>query len=108
MKPRTPLSLSTEDHGRVGEIQRLTQGGAGSVAPLLGWLGEKSWAVRRAVVAALARIGTPAVGPLCTLLEEDRGDEARLAAAVDALAQASGDVDVRVLGARRRGRPSQP
>lgn len=97
-----PLTLSTDDHGRVGEIQRLTQGGAGSVAPLLGWLGEKSWVVRRAVVAALARIGTPAVGPLCTLLEEDRGDEARLAAAVDALAQASGDVDARVLALAER------
>jgi HEAT repeat protein len=68
----------------------------------LGWLGEKSWAVRRAVVAALARIGTPAVEPLCTLLEKDRGDEARLAAAVDALAQASGDVDASVLALAER------
>jgi HEAT repeat protein len=96
------LSLSTEDRGRVGEIQRLTEGGAASVAPLLGWLGQKSWAVRRAVVAALARIGTPAVEPLCKLLEEDRGDEARLAAAVDALTQASGDVDASVLALAKR------
>jgi HEAT repeat protein len=90
------FAVSAEDNGRVEDIQRLTRGGAASVAPLVGWLGEKSWAVRRAVVTALARIGTPAVGPLCALLEGDRRDEARLAAAVDALTQSSGAVDAAV------------
>jgi HEAT repeat protein len=89
----TRYALSPEDSGRVEEIQRLTQGGAAGVAPLLGLLGERSWAVRRAVVAALARIGMPAVDPLCALLEHERGDEARLAAAVDALSQSSGAVE---------------
>lgn len=96
-RPLPSFILSAEDSGRVEEVQRLTQAGAVSVEPLLRLLGEKSWVVRRAVVAALARIGTPAVGPLCALLVHERSDEARIAAAVDALSQAAGDVDATVL-----------
>lgn len=95
--PLTPFALSPEDHGRVEEIQRLTQGGTPSIMPLIALLAEKSWAVRRAVVTALARVGAPVVGPLLALLENDRHDEARLAAAVDVLAQAAGDIDGMVL-----------
>ncbi len=95
-------ALSPEDSGRVDEIQRLTLEGAVSVAPLLGLLGERSWAVRRAVVAALARIGAPAVEPLCMLVERERGDEARLAAAVDALVQSSGSVDAALVALAER------
>ena len=102
--PITSFTLSPEDHGRVAEIQRLTQGGAASVPSLVALLGEKSWAVRRAVVAALARVGTPAVGPLIALLENQRDDEARLAAAVDVLAQAAGDVDRMVLAAAEKSK----
>jgi HEAT repeat protein len=96
------LTLSAEDRGRVEDVQRLVQEGAASVGPLLGWLGDKSWAVRRAVVAALARIGTPAIEPLCGLLEGSRSDESLLAAAVDTLVQASGDVESAVLALAER------
>jgi HEAT repeat protein len=92
-----PFTLSAEDTGRVEEIQRLTQAGSASIGPLIELLGVKSWAVRRAVVAALARIGAPAAGPLCAFLAAARHDESRLAAAMDALVQASGDVDAPVL-----------
>lgn len=102
--PLTPFTLSPEDHGRVEEIQRLTQGGAASVPALVPLLGEKSWAVRRAVVAALARVGTAAVSPLLALLENERHEEARLAAAVDVLAQAAGDIDGMVLAAAEKSK----
>jgi HEAT repeat protein len=79
------------------EVQRLNASGAAGVDALVDLLSEPSWVVRRAVVASLARIGTPAVGPLCAVLAGDRSDEARLAAAVDALVASGGDVDPAVL-----------
>ena len=91
------LGLSHEDRGRVEEVQRLTQAGAKSTGALVALLADPSWAVRRVVVAALARIGTPAVRPLCQVLLGDRTSEARLAAAVDTLVASSGDVDDAVL-----------
>ena len=89
--------LSQEDRGRVEKIQHLTQAGAGSIAALIVLLNDPSWAVRRVVVTALARIGTPAVWPLCQVLVGDRASEACLAATVDALVASSGDVDDAVL-----------
>jgi len=89
--------LSPEDRGRVEKIQRLTQAGAGSIAALVALLADPSWAVRRVVVTALARIGTPAVLPLCQVLAGDRASEAWLAATVDTLVASSGEVDDAVL-----------
>ncbi|HEX6764794.1 MAG TPA: HEAT repeat domain-containing protein, partial [Polyangiaceae bacterium] len=60
-------------------------------------LGDRSWVVRRAVVAALARVGTPACGALSEVLRGDRKSEARLAAAVDALVASTGDVEPQLL-----------
>jgi HEAT repeat protein len=91
------LVLSSVDRGRVDDVQRLSQSGPSSVPALVNLLGEPSWVVRRAVVAALARVGTPAVEPLCAVLAKDRTSEARLAAAVDALVASSGDVDPAIL-----------
>ncbi|MDB4969437.1 MAG: lyase HEAT-like repeat protein [Myxococcales bacterium] len=90
---RSPLTLSKEDAERVREIERLAQLGAASVEALGGHLDDPSWAVRRAVVGALARIGRPSVAMLCQLLRTRRDNEARLAAAVDALAAARGEID---------------
>jgi HEAT repeat protein len=78
-------------------VQRLTASGAAGVEALVELLAEPSWVVRRAVVASLARIGNPAVAPLCAALLEDRSNEARLAAAVDALVASGGDVEPAVL-----------
>ena len=41
-----------------------TRGGTGGLDQLLAMLDDPSWTVRRAVVAALAALGTPAVAPL--------------------------------------------
>ena len=79
------------------EVQHLAAGGAAGVPSLVALLSDPSWVVRRAVVAALARVGTPAVGALCEVLRVDRANETRLAAAVDALVASGGEVEPAVL-----------
>ncbi|WP_223639382.1 HEAT repeat domain-containing protein [Corallococcus sp. EGB] len=91
-----PLSLSADDRARVEEVEQLARRGPVSLPVLVQGLDAPSWAVRRAVVSALARLGTPAVGPLCEVLRHRRDNEARIAAAVDALVAATGEVEARV------------
>ncbi|MDF2696281.1 MAG: lyase HEAT-like repeat protein, partial [Labilithrix sp.] len=79
------LVLSAEDRARVDDVERLAREGTSSVGALLDLLAEPSWAVRRAVVSALASIGDAAGPGLSNVLETRRDHEARLAAAVDAL-----------------------
>jgi HEAT repeat protein len=88
-----PLSLSAEDRARVEQVEQLARRGPGGLAQLLAGLDAPSWAVRRAVVGALARLGTPAVAPLRDVLCHRCDNEARLAAAVEALVASSGDVE---------------
>jgi HEAT repeat protein len=68
------------------------------VPALLEQLAERSWSLRRLVVAALAGLGDVAVGPVCELLRTQRQNESRIAAAVDVLAASTGStVDQAVL-----------
>ena len=99
----SPLVLSSADRERIAEVDALAQPasiggrdsssdpGPAAVAALIAMLTDRSWAVRRAVVAALARLGNAAVEPLTQVLRAKRADEARLAAAVDALSASQGD-----------------
>nr|WP_153868780.1 MULTISPECIES: HEAT repeat domain-containing protein [Myxococcaceae] len=80
------------------EVEALARQGAAGVAPLVSRLDDPSWAVRRGVVAALAQLGDVAVGPLCEVLVRGRDNEARIAAAVDALSASSGDAEGAVAG----------
>ena len=98
------LVLSAEDRARVDHVEQLARSGASAVPELLGLLVEPSWAVRRAVVAALASIGDPAVPGLCEILENRRDDEARLAATVDALVASRGETVDPCLMSLARGR----
>ncbi|HEX6242207.1 MAG TPA: HEAT repeat domain-containing protein, partial [Polyangiales bacterium] len=59
------------------------------VPALVGMLSERSWSVRREVVAALAALGEDAELPLLACLRTQRDDEARIAATVDALADST-------------------
>ncbi len=85
------LVLSPEDRARVEHIERLARSGDSATPELLKLLAEPSWAVRRAVVSALASIGASAVPGLVAALEQQRDNEARLAATVDALVASRGD-----------------
>ncbi len=60
---------------------------------LMAQLEEPLWMLRRAIVAALAAIGDPAVRPLAASLQRDRKSETRIAATVDALVASTGDVE---------------
>src|SRR4051812_40034501 len=91
------VAMSDDERERAERVERLARGGEAGVGALLELLGEPSWAVRRTVIAALARIGACAVPGLCAVLEGARDDETRLAAAVDALSATTADVDSEML-----------
>ena len=95
--PTPKLVLSPDDRARVDRVEALARSGAAAVTPLLELLVDKSWAVRRAVVDALASIGDPAVEGLADVLVHQRDHEGRLAAAVDALVASRGSVEPRLL-----------
>jgi HEAT repeat protein len=84
------VHLSDAERARAEEVDRLVALGPESLPPLLGMLTDPSWVVRRAVVAGLAAMGDAAVRPLCELLATRRDNEARIAAAVDALSASTG------------------
>ncbi|MDB4941285.1 MAG: lyase HEAT-like repeat protein [Labilithrix sp.] len=95
--PIARLVLSPEDRARVERVEELARSGPEGVSSLLELLADPSWAVRRAVVSALAGAGTPGVDGLCDILLTRRDNEARLAAAVDALVASRAEVDARML-----------
>jgi HEAT repeat protein len=86
-----PGTFSPEELERLRAVDRLAA--SGDVGGLVDMLDERSWAVRRAVVAALAATGASAVGPLCEALRSRRDSEAFIAANVDALAAVVGDAE---------------
>jgi HEAT repeat protein len=91
----TRHALSPAEQARADAVAALAEdaGAEGAAVPvLIEALVDPSWAVRREVVAALARLGDAAVAPLCAVLREGRDDEARIAAAVDALAASTGSL----------------
>jgi HEAT repeat protein len=90
------LSLSAADRQRLSEAEALARQGAAGVAALVQRLDDPSWAVRRGVVAALAGLGDLAVQPLCEVLRTGRANEARIAAAVDALSASTGNAEAAV------------
>ncbi|MDB4994363.1 MAG: lyase, partial [Myxococcaceae bacterium] len=95
--PAPRLALSDEDRISIERIEAFAQGGGQSVGELAALLDDKSWAVRRAVVDALARMGDPALATLCDFLVTNRGSEGRIAATVAALTASRGDVETAML-----------
>lgn len=84
------VALTTAEQERAREVAALLT--AGDVDALVARLNEPSWAVRRDVVRALGELGAPAVPALVEALRLQRGDEARIAATVDALVANTADV----------------
>lgn len=87
----TPAELSPLER-----LRALIDSGAASLPELLAMRTDPSWNVRREVIAALGALGEPALAPLALSLVEERDDETRIAATVDALVASSGDVDARL------------
>lgn len=88
--PTGSTALTDAERERMERVDRLAASGPASVPSLVKMLDDPSWAVRRSVVAALGAHGSDAVEPLCSVLRNNRDNEARLAAAVDALVASSG------------------
>lgn len=89
---RSQAVLTPRERSRMAQVQELVLAEASAVPALLPMLSDESWTVRREVVAALASAGQRAVTALCETLKNDRTDETRIAAAVDALAASTADV----------------
>jgi len=82
---------SERDRERLLRVMKLRQGGATAVPELIAELAEPTWAVRRAVVAALAE--AEPITLLCAALRNSRENEAQIAGLVDALAASRQAVD---------------
>jgi HEAT repeat protein len=85
------LTVSEEDAERIRDVERLVR--EGRVEMLVARLVDRSWAVRRSVVAGLAQLGERAVPALWRALAAQRDHEGRIAALVDALVASRGDAD---------------
>lgn len=97
MPPGTSVVLSPEEQARATRADALAASGAPGVQELVQMLDDPSWTVRRSVVANLAALGDLAVAPLCQTLIHHRDNEARIAAAVDALVASRSDHTVKTV-----------
>ena len=99
---------ATAATGRVAHLAQLARSDAAGVTGLLALLEERSWSLRREVVAALAALGDVSLAALCHSLEHERSSETRIAATVDTLVASSADVESALiaLAASKRRRPS--
>lgn len=93
---RREAANTPAERQRLERLRTLIASGVAALPELLAMRTDPSWSVRREVIGALAELGEPAVGPLCASLRDERDDETRVAATVDALAASSGDVDARL------------
>jgi HEAT repeat protein len=93
---RREVGSTPAERSRLDRLQALVASGAAGIPELLSMRTDTSWSVRREVIAALGELGEPALAPLCTSLLDERDDETRIAATVDALVASTGDVDTRL------------
>ncbi len=85
------------DRQRLARVAELRQAGLAAVPELISELIAPTWAVRRAVVAALANADLTAMPLLCETLRTSRENEAKIAGVVDALSATPSDIDDLVL-----------
>ena len=88
-----PSVMTAAESRRAEQAGELADRGPDGVSALIEMLVDPSWAVRRRVIHALARLGQDAVGPLIEVLRARRDDETRIAAAVDALSGSTADAE---------------
>jgi HEAT repeat protein len=100
-------AITEAERTRIEQVDRLVALGGRGGAELVAALSDPSWTVRRAVVAGLASLGDDAVGLLCALLRDSRGNENAIAAAVDALSTSLGStVNAQVVALAVAGKPA--
>jgi HEAT repeat protein len=100
------VNLTPPERARIDDIETLARAGSGSMAALVERLDDPSWAVRRVAVSALSRAGDIALIPLRDILLHRRDNEARIAAACDALVASQGDADACALAVIQSGASS--
>jgi HEAT repeat protein len=86
-------STPRSEHERLEQVKTLAQAGVSALPQLVEALVDASWAVRRAVVAALATAEPAAMPMLVEMLRRSRENEAKIAGLVDALAATSSEID---------------
>lgn len=101
-----PFPVSTAERERIDQIDRAFTAGADAVPGLMAALGDPSWAVRRAVISALAALGDDALPALLDSLVAPRADETILAAIVEALVVSTGAVEAVIAPLARHSDPA--
>jgi HEAT repeat protein len=94
---RLPSDQTSGDRERLARVAELRAAGGARVAELVAELAQPTWAVRRAVVAALAAADNAAMPSLLETLRSSRQSEAKIAGLVDALSATPMNVDELVL-----------
>jgi len=93
----TSAHHSLTDAAHLTRVAELTRAGASALPRLIDELADATWAVRRAVVAALAGAEASAMPVLVESLRRSRENEAKIAGLVDALATTPNVIDELVL-----------
>ncbi|MET0794429.1 MAG: HEAT repeat domain-containing protein, partial [Polyangiaceae bacterium] len=92
-----PVAGGPSERARIARVAELRERGSEALPELIEELVEPTWAVRRAVVAALAEAEPAGMPILLTALRESRENEAKIAGLVDALSATRNDIDELVL-----------
>lgn len=100
-----PLSELSE-RVRLAHVAELRAKGSAALPELIEELVQPTWAVRRAVVAALSEAEPGAMSRLSEALSNSRENEAKIAGLVDALASTLNDVDDLVLALAEHPNPA--
>lgn len=93
MEPIMNYTVTDAERSRVAGVRNLAQKGKPGTAELVSMLADPSWVVRRAVVESLSLAPDTALEMLLDVLRFSRDNEARIAAAVDALSAYHGDAE---------------
>jgi HEAT repeat protein len=90
----SPSTRNSHSEGeRLEQVKDLARAGVAALPRLVEQLVDASWAVRRAVVAALATAESGAMAVLVEMLRSSRDDEAKIAGLVDALSVTEHGID---------------
>ncbi len=99
-------TLTDAERARIDKLDALVALGRGAVPALIAALDDPSWTVRRAAIASLAALGDDAAHELVDWLATRRTSEHAIAAAVDALVAARGNLTAEIARLLRAPEPA--